>query len=355
MHVSKSRFELSHNDKIRRSIYVFLRDELERKLQTLALEEPYFKCQAEGTPYPYVDSSEMRPRKKEFCKESEVARPFFIVFCEDAIDEMHQKYLRFNDSNKVRKDNISLIPDIMLHRSFNSTAKFFEKNAFFELLDPLLDIDYSLLIQRDNRYKKRNRFALTHFHMKIDWPIADAAESLAKELRYISKSLYEKGEKYADTLQQKLFEYYGCHHQATGGRRTGALIAAQYLKNIPGLSTVYVSSSESRTLTRYSEKGVGRYAIIQMDKDYAMHIMENNNINLEAFRQGYVLGESDEHFDIILFVTYNHTEWGTPPSDGKLRILKPDYSWLSVDTEMILPRPHAIGFGPLLVKYIYKS
>ncbi len=350
-----SRFELSHNDKIRRSIYVFLRDELERKLQSIALEEPYRDCQEKGVPYPYVDSSEMRPRKKEFAKESAESRPFFIIFCEDYIDPGHQKYIRFADSNKVRKDNIQLIPDIKLHRSFHSAARFFEKNAFFDLLEGLLDIDYCLLIQRDSRYKRSNRYALTHFHVKIDWPIADAAESIAKELRYISKNLYEKGERYADSLQQKLFEYYGCHHQATGGRRTAALIAAQYMKNLPGLSTVYVSSSETRTLTRYSEKGVGRYAIIQLDKDYATHIVENNNMTIEAFRQGYVLGESDDYFDIMLFVTYNHTEWGLPPSDGKLRILKPDYNWLSVDTEMILPLQHAVSFRPLLVKYIYKN
>ncbi|MFA5654782.1 MAG: hypothetical protein WDA72_11785, partial [Desulfomonilia bacterium] len=74
-----SRFELGHTEKIRRSIYVFLRDELERKLKTIALEEPYQRCQARKVPYPYVDSSELRPKKKEFSKESSETRPFFLV------------------------------------------------------------------------------------------------------------------------------------------------------------------------------------------------------------------------------------------------------------------------------------
>ena len=121
-----SRFELSHNDKIRRSIYVFLRDELERKLQSIALEEPYRDCQEKGVPYPYVDSSEMRPRKKEFAKESAESRPFFIIFCEDYIDPGHQKYIRFADSNKGRKDNIQLIPDINLHHSFVDIMNMFQ-------------------------------------------------------------------------------------------------------------------------------------------------------------------------------------------------------------------------------------
>ncbi|HON37807.1 MAG: hypothetical protein ACOX3E_10210 [Desulfomonilia bacterium] len=350
-----SRFELGHTEKIRRSIYVFLRDELERKLKTIALEEPYQRCQAKKVPYPYVDSSELRPKKKEFSKESSETRPFFIIFYEDTLDEIHQKYIRFSDSNRVRKDTISLVPDIKFHRPFYSTIRFFERDSFFELLEQLIDVDYCLLIQRDNRYKKRNRYSLTHFHVKVDWPIAEAAESLAKELRYISKSLYEKGERYAEILQQKLFEYYGCHHQGTGGRRTGALSAAQYLKSVPGLATVYVSSAETKTLTRYSEKGVGRYAVIQFDKALAKQLIEAYNLTEESFRQGYALGESEQFFDVILFVTYKHTEWGTPPPDGKLRILRPDYSWLAVDMEMILPMPHAVSFRPLPVKWVYKT
>ncbi|HHO76685.1 MAG TPA: hypothetical protein ENN05_09695 [Deltaproteobacteria bacterium] len=351
----KSRFELGHTEKIRRSIYVFLRDELERRLKSIALEEPYRACQEKNIPYPYVDSSELRPKKKEFSKESDEARPFFILFCEDTIDDIHQKYIRFSDSNRVRKDTIALVPDIRLHRSFYSAVRFFERDSFFEFLDQLIDIDYCLLIQRDNRYKKRNRYSLTHFHVKIDWPIADAAESLGKELRYISKSLYEKGERYAEILQQKLFEYYGCHHQASGGRRSAALIAAQYLKSTSGLATVYVSSSETKTLTRYSEKGVARYAVIQIDKQFAKTVYESNNLTEESFRQGYALGESETFFDVIIFVSYKHTEWGAPPSDGKLRILKPDFSWLGVDMEMILPMPHAVSFRPIHVKWVYKT
>ncbi len=351
----KSRFELGHTEKIRRSIYVFLRDELELKLKNMALEEPYRVCMEKGIPYPYVDSSDLRPKKKEFSKESSLARPFSIIFCEETIDDAHQKYIRFSEFNRVRKDTISLVPDLRLHRPFYSTIRFFERDSFFELFEQLLDVDYCLLIQRDNRIKKHNRYSLTHFHVKIDWPISEAAESLAKELRYVSKSLYEKGERYADILQQKLFEYYGWHHQAIGGRRTAALSAFQYLKTISGLATVYVSSAEAKTLTRYSEKGVARYAVIQFDKALAKQLIESNNLTEETFRQGYALGESENFFDVILFVTYKHTEWGIPPADGKLRILKPDYSWLAIDMEMILPMPHAVSFRPLPVKWVYRT
>jgi hypothetical protein len=259
--MKKSRFELSYLEMIRRSLYAFLRDELERRLKIITFDKIYKQCRDQCIAYPYVDPREMRPKKREFAKESSLTLPYIIIFCEESINAAHQKYIRFSDDNRIRKDTLALIPGIQLNKPFYSGIKFFERNTFFDLLETVLDVDYGLLIQRDDRYRKQNRYALSHFHVKIDWPIAEAAESLGKEMRYISKNLYEKGERLAGLLQEKLFEYYGWHHQATGGRRTAALIAAQYLKQIPGLTTVYVSSSETRTLTRYSEKGVVRYAM----------------------------------------------------------------------------------------------
>jgi hypothetical protein len=354
--VKKSRFELSHTEKIRRSIYLFLRDQLEHRLVFIALENPYRLSRVKGMPYPYVEPGDLRPKKKEeFMKDSFVAQPFFIIFCEGTIDESHQKYIRFSEANRVKKENLQLVPDVKLSPSFYTTARYFERENFFELLEQLLDVDYCLLIQSDGRRAKNNSYCLTHFHVKIDLPIAEAAESLGRELRYISKNLYEKGDRYAEILQQKLFEYYGCHHQGAGGRRSAALIAAQYLKGVPYLSTVYVSSAETRTLTCYSERGVGRYAIVQIEKQHAKGIVDAHSITETAFRQGYVLGESEDAFDVILFVRYERTEWARPPEDGRLRILKPDYSWLSVESEMVLPKTDALAYRPLLVKWVYRG
>jgi hypothetical protein len=56
-----------------------------------------------------------------------------------------------------------------------------------------------------------------------------------------------------------------------------------------------------------------------------------------------------------MHVRYEHPEWGNPPADGKLRTLKPDYAWIMVDKEMVLPKPGSIFYSPLQVKWIYKS
>ena len=49
-----------------------------------------------------------------------------------------------------------------------------------------------------------------------------------------------------------------------GGRRTAAIVAAQYLKRIPCITTVYVGSNESRSLIRISERGVSKYILLKL-------------------------------------------------------------------------------------------
>ena len=105
-------------------------------------------------------------------------------------------------ANKTTKTNLlrhKYFPDV---ENFNRNLKYFETPEFFSLLRSLLPVDYALLIQRNRRVKVQ--YGLTHFHVRVDWPIADASEDLGLALRYISKELYEKGDKYAEVLQKKI-------------------------------------------------------------------------------------------------------------------------------------------------------
>ena len=45
------------------------------------------------------------------------------------------------------------------------------------------------------------------------------------------------------------------YRMMVGGRRTAAIVAAQYLKRIPCISTVYVGSSESRAFNSHIREG----------------------------------------------------------------------------------------------------
>ncbi len=205
------------------------------------------------------------------------------------------------------------------------------------------------MIQQDPTVKKKTRYCLTHFHVKIDWPIADAAEDLAKSLKYIQHSLYENGDKEARALQNKLFEYYGCHH-SVGGRRTAGLIAAQLLKRLDFISTVYVSSSESRSMYKYSERGVSKFYLVQISEQQIEEISQREGISPEKFKNQYLYPAGDFYIAIAEAI-YEHTVHSKPPKDGKLRRLKPAYTWLRLREEILHPKSNILETRPISYRY----
>ncbi|MCK5164325.1 MAG: hypothetical protein KAQ72_11430, partial [Desulfobacula sp.] len=213
----KHRDCLGREERLRRSYYEVLRDELDQFVLGYSLVGSYNNFLRLRAPYPFVELRELKPRARIPSVEFDAQNSFLIIFSEDFIHKKHKKYIRYFDANKTTKNNLlkhKYFPNV---ENFNRNLKFFETSDFFSLLRSLLPIDYALLIQRNQRTKVR--YALTHFHVRIDWPIAQASEDLARDLRYISKDLYEKGDKYAEDFQKKFFEYYGVP-VLSGGRRT---------------------------------------------------------------------------------------------------------------------------------------
>ena len=223
------RERINFYEKVRRSLYEVLRDTLQMRLMKLSLVDSFYNFVKAGEEYSFLEKSELKPKSKKMEKESDLFKTFVVIFCEGIVDSNLKNYLRFFPENKLVKKNVEYLADATLYKNFHQNLKYFESPRFLDLLEELLHIDYALLIQPDPTVKKRNRYALTHFHVKVDWPIADAAEDLAKDLRYIQNNLYEKGDQKAWILQKKLFEFYACHH-SVGGRRTAGLIAAQLLR-----------------------------------------------------------------------------------------------------------------------------
>lgn len=327
-----------------------LRDELDQFVLGYSLVGSYNNFLRLRVPYPFVELRELKPRARIPSIEFDAQNSFLIIFAEDFIEKKHKKYIRYFDVNKTTKTNLlrhKYFPDV---EKFNRDLKFFDTHDFFSLLRSLLPIDYALLIQRNQQSKLR--YALTHFHVRIDWPIAEASEELAKELRYISKDLYEKGDKYADDFQKKFFEYYGIP-VLSGGRRTAAIVAAQYFKQLPGITTVYVSSSESRNLLRIDETGVCKSVLIKLSVDEIKKLIDIAGLTQNSFTKNYVIARQRKHFVCILNVKYDYTPHALPSEGGRLRDLKPDINWLTVSREMILPKPSASLHPPIPYKKVY--
>ena len=346
------REELSQADRIRRSYYEILRDELDHFLLQYALIDSYQNFVVRQIPFPFVEKRELKPRARIPDQEYESLNAFLVIFMEDIIPSEHKKYIRFFDVNKTTKSNLLKLKTLSISQKFDRTWKYLESVHFYNFVKSLLPVDYALLIQRDPAGVAKGRYGLSHFHVRIDWPIADAAEDLAQSLRYISKDLYEKGDKYAEDIQKKFFEFYGLPVMV-GGRRTAAIVAAQYMKKIPGITTVYVGSSEARSLIRISERGLSKSVLMMFPADDIEQIIEKNGLTPRSFKKNYVVDRLEKESVCIFQATYAQTYHSRPPEDGKLREIKPDVNWLAVGEQHILPKPGVWKYPPLPINVIY--
>jgi hypothetical protein len=346
------REELSQINRLRRSYYELLRDELDHFMHRYALVESFNNFQNRKMPYPYVEKRELKPRARIPDVEYDAQNAFIVIFAEDTIPAAHKKYLRFFDVNKTTKTNLMASKSLPLKGKFDRNQKYIDSVHFFNFLKVLLPVDYALLIQRDPYSKVKDRYSLSHFHVRVDWPIADAAEDLARTLRYISKDLYEKGDKYAEDVQKKFFEYFSLPVMA-GGRRTAAVVAAQYLKRLPCITTVYAGSSETRALLRVSERGVSKSILVKLSNRDINLIAEASHMRTPTFKKNYVVVRKRTYGICIFQVTYLFTDQSRPPEDGKLREIKPDLNWITVGGQYLLPKPSAVRYPPIPLNYIY--
>ncbi|MFH1490426.1 MAG: hypothetical protein ABII06_16080, partial [Pseudomonadota bacterium] len=161
------------------------------------------------------------------------------------------------------------------------------------------------------------------------------------------------GDQEGRILQNKLFEYHGCHH-SVGGRRTAGLIAAQLLKKLNFISTVFVSSSESRSMIKYSERGVSKFFLIQLTDKQIEALAQRENMAPGDFSAAY-LYPADGYSVGISEAVYGHTIHSLPPEDGKLRRTKPAYNWLKLRDEFLHPKNTAPGLRPINYNWVYTT
>lgn len=346
------REELSLVNRLRRSYYELLRDDLDQFILDYSLVNSYKQFLNSGTPYPFVEKRELKPRARIPGVEHEHQNTFLVIFVEETIPARFKKYIRFFNLNRTTKTNLHQSKALPLPDFFDRNQKYIDSAHFYNFLKVLLPIDYALLVQRDPTSQLKNRYMLSHFHVRIDWPITEAAEDLAQSLRYISKDLYEKGDPYAETVQKKFFEYYGVPVMV-GGRRTAAIVASQYLKRIPCISTVYVGSSEARALIRISERGVSKAILTLLSESEMQQLSGNHSMAMSTFKKHYVVAREGKKGVCILQVSYAYTNHARPPDDGKLREINPDVNWLTVGQEHILPKPGVMKYPPLPIQLIY--
>jgi hypothetical protein len=346
------RHNYSLKARLRRSLYEVLRDQLDMVLIKNALVDSYQNFKNAKIDYPFVLKKDLKPRAKVIEQEYIHQNNFLVLFCEGTIPGQYRKYIRFFDSNKVTKESIEEAAYVRLHKDYSKNLRYFDNPDFNQFILDLIPLDYALLIQSDSSLKTKNRYILSHYHVRIDWPLDEAAEDMAMELRYIAKELYENGEKYAESLLHKLFERYGFYH-TVGGRRTAGVVAAQFLRRMDFISTVYIASATDRALTKISERGVSRFVLIKMPRADVARLAEENNISPVKLMAKYTIDHDNESCVSILQVLYRHSLHANPPDTWKLRRARSEYHWLNVSEQLLIPIPTDQESQPLQYETIY--
>jgi len=126
----RHRYELSRSDKLRRSYYKVLRDELDQFVLQYCLVDSYFNFIDRNMPYPFVETRELKPRARIPSVEFKAQNSFLVLFLEDHIDENHKKYIRYFDVNKTTKTNLIKHKDFPGFENFNRNIKYFETDGF---------------------------------------------------------------------------------------------------------------------------------------------------------------------------------------------------------------------------------
>jgi hypothetical protein len=124
------REELSQAEKLKRSYYELLRDELDQFLIQYTLIDSYNNFISRQIPFPFVEKRELKPRGRIPDKEYESQNSALVIFVENTVLPEHKKYVRFFDVNKTIKTNLLRFKTLPLSDKFDRNWKYLESIYF---------------------------------------------------------------------------------------------------------------------------------------------------------------------------------------------------------------------------------
>ncbi|MFP4424620.1 MAG: hypothetical protein ACLFP2_05340 [Candidatus Woesearchaeota archaeon] len=330
---------LSTKERAQYGRYTQLQDTFDLQFAQQFLFESYRTITNRGGRYRFLEVRGLQPGAVGYTQlEDTMAghRSALILFMKDRLDSSHKKYIRFKNNYKVTREN--LINKGLVEKSFaqefNQLHALVAHKRFSKTLREILRTDFAALIQPDARMP--DKYAITHYRVEIDHNLEEAVEELATEKKVIKNDLYESGEQVEEHLEAKFFEYYGFSH-TSGGRRRAAVKAAHYLSRQEIPFTVYVASTEDRTLTRITEDNIIKYTLLKLNK--------KTQADLERHHPGSA--KKIMHSDnLALFrVVYSR-----PEINGTEDLNK---NWLHKDHEHLIPKRGYPSQRPIPYEIIY--
>ena len=76
-------------------------------------------------------------------------------------------------------------------------------------------------------------------------------------------------------------------------------------------------------------------------------------MSLDRFCERFLVDMDDDFGVGLLHVSYRNSIYSKPPDDGKLRKLRPDYQWLSISDQLLIPLPGFLDTMPVPYSVVY--
>ena len=93
--------------------------------------------------------------------------------------------------------------------------------------------------------------------------------------------------------------------------------------------------------------------LIRISPEDIKELAKRVKLSEKDFIKAYLIDKTPEYGVGIFLVTYTHNEHSSAPEDGKLRELNPDYHWLNVDLQLLVPPPSSGDVRPIPYSSIY--
>ncbi len=212
--------------------------------------------------YPFLTRDKVMPAAMGPSREWRYQQTAFVILLDGPMPRALNKHFRLRTNNQITWRNLlRVLPESEL-TEFRTSQCDVTSEGFPDLLDRLLPLDFALLVQRN----RNDNATLTHMHVKVERMTDVAVRTLGKELGYIERTLFERGEDYVEELEGKYFEYFGFSAHASG-RKSAAAMAAQLLGDYDTPFSVLVTSQSDLRLTLLSHRDrVEQYFLISLDE-----------------------------------------------------------------------------------------
>jgi hypothetical protein len=315
--------------------YAVARARLEGVLLRHALLASYDSFTEARKPYPFTDPAHLLPIVGHAVEHS-LQNTALVFLLDRVLPRKLANHFRLRGSNRATWANIKrLAPDLDLS-DYKANHCQVSDPAFDELVHKLAPLDYALLLERPDPEDGRARpCQLTHLHVKVERLTDNAIKLLARQLGYIERRLFERGEDYVDALEAKFFEYYGFPPNASG-RKSAAAMAAQLFAEHGLRFTVFVASQEDCRLSVLDQTDrITQYMLVKPDARTRAKLTEAAEPlgGLARFA-----ARTDRNAPVfILRVVFRRTAAAMPIAGGKRGDDDVQAPWLEIEELVAVP------------------